>query len=121
MEGYVLYGWQLAGGEVYIPFQKTVRLNIFGIIDHENNYDRLVSTDNITAKVAGFLDRFFFKSRTRNTFIAPYNALVHHYHNTKELRPAWEKKGLFLFFLPPYSPLLNLAETLRRIFKDKWI
>ena len=32
-----------------------------------------------------------------------------------------EKRGLFLFFLPPYSPHLNIAETLWRILKGKWI
>jgi transposase len=37
------------------------------------------------------------------------------------LRPVWEKRGLFLFFLPPYSPQLNIAETLWRILKGKWI
>jgi len=39
----------------------------------------------------------------------------------KELRPICENRGLFLFFLPPYSPHLNIAETLWRILKGKWI
>lgn len=39
----------------------------------------------------------------------------------KELRSFWEQRGLFLFYLPPYSPQLNIAETLWRILKGKWI
>ena len=39
----------------------------------------------------------------------------------KELCPIWEKRGLFLFFLPPYSPHLNIAESLWRILKGKWL
>ena len=42
----------------------------------------------------------------------------------RELRPLWEKRGRFLFFLPPYSPHsphLNIAETLWRILKGKWL
>jgi transposase len=31
------------------------------------------------------------------------------------------KYKLTIFFLPPYSPHLNLAETLWRILKGKWI
>ncbi len=31
------------------------------------------------------------------------------------------KTRLFLFFLPPYSLHLNIAETLWRILKGKWL
>ena len=47
--------------------------------------------------------------------------LSHRNKKIKELRPIWEQRGLFLFFLPPYSPQLNIAETLWRILKGKWI
>ncbi|KAA6304659.1 hypothetical protein EZS27_043692, partial [termite gut metagenome] len=46
---------------------------------------------------------------------------VHRNHKIRELRPLWEKRGLFLFYLPPYSPHLNIAETLWRILTGKWI
>ena len=57
----------------------------------------------------------------KNTFVVLDNAAVHRNHKVKELRPIWEKRGLFLFYLPPYSPHLNIAETLWRILKGKWI
>ena len=107
---------------MYIPSQRVARLNIFGMIDRENNYDGFTTTESINAaKVVGFLDRISFKPRARNTFVVLDNASVHRCHTIKELRPVWEKRGLFLFFLPPYSPHLNLAETLWRILKGKWI
>ena len=34
-----------------------------------------------------------------------------------ERLPYWQKRGLFIFFLPPYSPHLNLAETWWRKIK----
>jgi transposase len=37
------------------------------------------------------------------------------------MRPVWEKRGLFLFYTPPYSPHLNIAETLWRIMNGKWL
>ena len=49
------------------------------------------------------------------------NASVHRNRKVKELRKIWEKRGLFLFYLPPYSPELNPAEILWRILKGKWI
>ncbi|WP_291598695.1 transposase [Bacteroides sp.] len=49
------------------------------------------------------------------------NASVHRNKKIKELRSLWEQRGLFIFYLPPYSPQLNIAETLWRILKGKWI
>ena len=40
------------------------------------------------------------------------NARVHTSKAFQERREAWEKRGLFIFYLPPYSPHLNLIEIL---------
>lgn len=120
-EGYVPYGWQFRGEDVYIPSEKGLRLNIFGMIDRNNRYEGFSTTENMTAdKVADFLDRLSLRLR-RNTFVVLDNATVHRCKLMRELRPIWEKRGLFLFFLPPYSPHLNIAETLWRILKGKWL
>ena len=49
------------------------------------------------------------------------NASVHRGRKVKEKREEWAERGLFIFYLPPYSPQLNIAETLWRILKGKWI
>ena len=78
-------------------------------------------TESITAdKVADILDRFSFRIK-KDTFLVLDNAKIHRCKLINELRPIWEKRGLFLFFLPPYSPHLNIAETLWRILKGKWL
>ena len=71
-------------------------------------------------KVADFLDCMSLRISKR-TFVVLDNASVHRCRLMRELRPLWEKRGLFLFFLPPYSPHLNIAETLWRILKGKWL
>ena len=120
-EGYVPYGWQFRGEDVYIPSERGLRLNIFGMIDRNNRYEGFSTTENMTAdKVADFLDRFSLRIR-KNTFVVLDNASVHRCKLMRELRPIWEKRGLYLFFLPPYSPHLNIAETLWRILKGKWL
>jgi transposase len=114
-------GWQLPGEQVCIPSQRTARLNLFGMIDRKNHYACFSSTESITAdKVVSFLDTFSFHVH-KDTFVVLDNATVHRNHKIRELRPVWEKRGLFLFYLPPYSPHLNIAETLWRILKGKWI
>ena len=120
-DGYVPYVWQFCGEDVYIPSEKDLRLNIFGMIDRRNRYERFTTTENMTAdKVANFLDRMSLRISKR-TFVVLDNASVHRCRLMRELRPLWEKRGLFLFFLPPYSPHLNIAETLWRILKGKWL
>jgi transposase len=120
-EGYVPYGWQFRDEDVYVPSQKTQRMNLFGMIDRNNRYEGFSTTESIDAdKVIDFLDRFSLRVK-KDTFIVLDNASVHRNKKMKELRSLWEHRGLFLFYLPPYSPHLNIAETLWRILKSKWI
>ena len=68
-EGYVPYGWQFPGEDVYIASGRTARLNIFGMIDRQNNYKGFTATDSITGeKVIEFLDVLSFQVR-KNTFV----------------------------------------------------
>jgi hypothetical protein len=39
----------------------------------------------------------------------------------QEAIPQWEKQGLWIFYLPEYSPELNLIEILWRFMKYEWI
>lgn len=56
-EGYVPYGWQLQGEDVYVPSQMVARLNIFGMIDRDNRYKGFTTFEKMTAdKVLCFLD-----------------------------------------------------------------
>lgn len=106
---------------MYIPSERGPRLNIFGMIDRHNQYEGFCTMENMTAeKIADFLDKMSLRIR-KKTFVVLDNASVHRCKLMKELRPIWEKRDLFLFFLPPYSPHLNIAETLWRILKGKWL
>lgn len=71
-------------------------------------------------KVIHFLDRLSLKVK-KDTFVVLDNASVHRNKKIKELSSLWEQRGLFIFYLPPHSPQLNIAKTLWRILKGKWI
>jgi transposase len=49
------------------------------------------------------------------------NAKVHTAAKVRQALAAWQKRGLFLFYLPPYSPHLNLAERLWKELKARWL
>lgn len=120
-EGYVPYGWQFPGENISIPSDRSARLNIWGMIDYDSRYHGFCSTESMTSeRIADFLDRFSLTIR-KDTFIVLDNAKVHRSKYMKEMRMIWEKRGLYLFFLPPYSPHLNIAETLWRLLKGHWI
>lgn len=120
-EGYVPYGWQFPGENITIPSDRGARLNIWGMIDYGSRYHGFCSTESMTSeRIADFLDRFSLTIR-KDTFVVLDNAKVHRSKYMKEMRSIWEKRGLYLFFLPPYSPHLNIAEALWRMLKGQWI
>ena len=120
-QGYVPYGWQFPGENIFVPSMKSARLNIFGMVNRDSDYHGFTSRRSIkAADVADFIDNFSM-TIARPTFIVLDNASVHTGGKMKESLAKWRERGLYIFFLPPYSPHLNIAETLWRILKTKWI
>jgi transposase len=119
--GYVPYGWQFKGEDYYVPSDQKFRLNCFGIIDRESNYDGFTTTASINSgRIIEYLDDLSFRIR-KKTVVVLDNAKIHRAGKVMSHRELRERRGLFIFFLPLYSPHLNLAETLWRILKGKWI
>jgi hypothetical protein len=120
-EGYVPYGWQFPDEEVFITAQKGIRLNCWGLIGRDNECYWQTTTRNINARfVWEALDAFSFCVRLP-TVVVLDNASVHTATLIQQSRAIWEQRGLYLFFLPPYSPHLNIAETLWRHLKGGWL
>lgn len=55
------------------------------------------------------------------TVVVLDNASWHKSKMTRAMFKQWQDKGLFLYFLPPRSPHLNLIETLWRKIKYEWL
>ncbi len=119
--GYVPYGWHFDGEDVFVPSQGKHRLNIFGMISPSCIYDGFDTEDSITGeRLAAFLDEFSL-CINKPTVIVLDNAAIHRKGEVAKMRETWKERGLYLFFLPPYCPHLNIAETLWRVLKGKWI
>ena len=120
-EGYVPYGWQFGDEEVFIPSQKGFRMNCWGLISRDNECHWATTSCTITAAfVREKLDALSF-TVVRPTVIVLDNASVHTAGIIPKSRTTWEQRGLYLFFLPPYCPHLNIAETLWRHLKGGWL
>lgn len=123
LRGYVPYGWQFPGEEVSIQSGSGPAVNCFALLARDNRcFFRTTDTTIDAGLVCDYLDQFSqgVMASGRLTVVVLDNASVHQ-REVKKRRAAWEAKGLYLFFLPVYSPQLNLAETLWRKLKYEWL
>lgn len=120
-EGYVPYGWQFPGEAVCVLAGKGFKINCWGLINRQSQLMRATTPRAITASfVYEQLDRLSLGLH-RPMVIVLDNASVHTAGIIQQRREIWELRGLYVFFLPPYSPLLNIAETLWRHLKGGWL
>ena len=59
--------------------------------------------------------------KTKQTVIVLDNAPIHRAKCVREKQVEWKRRGLRLFFLPPYSPHLNRIELLWKQVKYRWL
>ena len=120
-EGYVPYGWQFPGETVAIYVEKGYKINLLGLISRQNQCHFKTTEASITSSfVCEFLDDLSLKM-TKETVVVLDNASIHRAKIIQERKSIWEQRGLFLVTLPPYSPHLNIAETLWRKIKAEWL
>lgn len=121
LEPNVPYGWQFADEEVSMPSEKGKGINCFGLFSRDNRSWTAVSEAAINgAFVAEQLERFSF-SLKKLTIVVLDNARIHHGKQMRERTRAWQRRGLYILYLPTYSPHLNIAETVWRKLKYEWL
>ncbi len=120
-EAYVPYGWQFPDEQVFIASTKGTRLNCFALISRRNQCYWATTTQSIDSDfVIAQLERLSF-TIDKPTFLVVDCARIHTGKKVKERLKYWQQRGLYLLYLPPYSPHLNLAEVLWRKLKTEWL
>jgi len=120
-EGYVPYGWQFDDEQVAIQATKGRAINCFGLLSRNNEFIYRNTEQNINADfIIEVLDELSLKI-TRFTVVVLDNARPHTARKVKQLFEIWQNRGLFIFYLPPYSPHLNIIERLWKEFKEGWL
>lgn len=121
LEPCVPYGWQFTGEQVCMPSSKGAGLNCCALLSRANALFFETTRKRITSEfIIGQLEELSFAIK-KVTVVVLDNARVHTSQKVQERRPFWQQRGLFLFYLPPYSPHLNLAERLWRKLKYEWL
>jgi len=120
-QGYVPYGWQFDDEQVAIEVTRGKSINCFGLVSRNNDFLYKNTVKNIDSDfIVELLDELSLKI-TKSTVIVLDNARPHTARKVKDLFEVWQKRGLFIFFLPPYSPHLNIIERLWKEFKEGWL
>jgi transposase len=115
------YGWQPPEEYTRITPVGGKRLNVFGLLSRDNDLHAYTIEDTVDSDaVIAFMDDFV-KKITMKTVVVLDNASVHCSKKFNSKLLEWTQKGLRIFHLPPYSPHLNLIETLWRKMKYEWL
>jgi len=118
----VPYSWQPVGERIEIPSGKSSQLNALGFMDYQGErFDPYVFQGGIDADVVIACMDSFSKKRTRPTTVMIDNAPVHTSAAFAAMIPEWERKNLFCWFLPAYSPEINLIEMLWKKITYYWL
>jgi transposase len=121
LEPCVPYGWQFADERVSMPTGRGKGINCFGLFTRSNKAVAALSENSITADfVVEQLERLSFSIK-QITVVVLDNARIHTGKQMRERIGHWQRRGLFIFYLPTYSPHLNIAETVWQKLKYEWL
>lgn len=115
------YAWQEKGAQIILREIEGKRINVMGLMNTNNDlyyksYEKNIDSDTVIE----FLDNFSEKISMK-TVILLDQASIHTSDKIIERLDYWKRKELELFWLPAYSPELNLIEILWRFTKYEWI
>lgn len=119
------YAWQRKGQTTGLsPDAHTNRINVLGFLNREQGAFFKTHEGRVRKEVV--INAFEQFIKTQNTELPVYivldNASTHKSKLFKEAVAKWkESKHIRLVYLPPYSPELNLIETLWKMIKYYWL
>lgn len=118
---WIASGWQFADEAVAMPRARGAALNGFALLTRANECRFATTSGKITAAFVFEQLENLSVGLQKLTVVVMDNARVHRAKLIRERMRAWQARGLFVFYLPAYSPHLNIVETLWRKLKDEWL
>lgn len=115
------YAWQKIGERIELPFQRGTSYSTVGFVDLDSSFFSYEIAGTVNSEVAiAVMDRFADQLTGFNVVVLD-NAPIHRSNAFKDRISAWAEQGLHLYFLPPYSPELNLIEIVWKRIKHQWL
>ncbi|MBW4457126.1 MAG: IS630 family transposase [Nostoc indistinguendum CM1-VF10] len=118
---YIPYGWQEKGENIKIDSSRSRRLNVLGLMNCDRELDAYIFEGNISSDVVISCVDKFAENLQIKTIVVTDKAPFHTSKKIQQKISEWQGKKLEIFWLPAYSPQLNLIEILWRFMKYEWI
>lgn len=120
----VPYAWQDVGreGTLGIPSSSSKRINLFGFLEPiKNDLTTFQPVGSVNSATIIAIMNTFCDNLVGPAVVVLDNAPVHTSKAVMAQFRTWERRGLTLYYLPTYSPELNLIEILWRKIKYEWM
>ena len=104
-----------------MPSAQGAGSNLLGLISRANRLVFEMTAQPITSAFIIVQIEKLLDHLKKPTVIVLDNARGHRSQALQARLPSWEARGLFVFYLPVYSPHLNIAEILWRRLKYDWL
>jgi hypothetical protein len=115
------YAWQEIGKTLELPSAHSQRLNVLGFLNLTGAFQPYVFEGRVDSAVIIECFNDYCQRMSQPCLVVLDNAPVHTSDEFKEQIKRWEEQGLYLLFIPPYCPELNLIEILWRKIKYEWL
>lgn len=117
----VPYAWQTMDNPILLPAAKGKYQNVVGLMTRKNKlyFETLETTFN-SDRIISFMNRFV-EQAVKKTIVILDNSPIHKSKKFMAKIEQWKEKDVLIYFLPPYSPELNLIEILWRRIKYQWL
>lgn len=115
------YGWQPIGQTTSLTPRDSKRLNILGFMSLDLHLRTFHTTGYINSTfVIEAIDQLIPPKGVLRVIVLD-NAPMHRSRLFYDQIQRWEQAGLYIFYLPKYSPHLNRIEILWRKIKYQWL
>jgi transposase len=117
----VPYAWQNKDEPILLDSFRSKSLSVLGLMTSCGKLFQKTYQENINSEIMiNFVDEFC-ETITKKTVVILDNSSIHKSKIFTEKIKEWEEKDLFIYFIPPYCPELNLIENLWRFIKYRWL
>lgn len=117
----VCSAWQHKDCPILLPASKGKKLSVLGLMTPDcklfsRTFEGTINSDSAIAVMDEFCQTI-----TKQTIVVVDNAPIHRSKKFIAKIEQWREQDLWIYYLPPYSPELNIIEILWRFIKYKWL